>query len=353
MRLLWVLLAWLATVAVPGCRASSPQPFFAGLNLEGLPSAADLRRDSEKAGFRPDLVGFYLQWPATPEAPLPASLSDTLAAIQDTGALPVMTWEPMFVRDASETAIPADEIIGGRWNPYLEAMAGLLAALRKPVCIRFAHEMNIPRYFWGSAVREFTASSPALFRSSFRHVATTVRSAGAANTLWMFCPNAESIPDPGSDPAFAWNTIRSYHPGADVVDLVGLDGYNWGSTRRRAEHGWDSSWRSFSDLFRPGIGELREFIGNAPLLIGETACPKEGGDREAWIREALESCVREGISGILWFQVSKETDWSMNAGEGALFRDLRANHAGNRVSALEWAAGLLKPGSQPGRETRQ
>lgn len=329
----WVL-------SLSGCDGSAPAPFFVGWNLEGLPVASDLQRTSEQSGLEPDLVGFYLQWPADPSEPPPASLTLTLADIHAAGALPVLTWEPMFLQNGSESVIPAGDITSGGWDDYLSSMGALLARTGKPVCIRFAHEMNLERYHWGSA-SEFTASSPALYRSMFQYVVRKVKSAGATNTLWIFCPNCESIPNPSVASAFQWNKIGSWYPGDDVVDIAGLDGYNWGNTRKKVEHGWDSSWRSCSDIFGSGLQELRGTVGSMPIILGEIASTKSGGDREAWIRDAFAFCLRERLSGLLWFQVQKELDWPLTASDDFIFRGGQSGRPSSPKS-LSWAEEHLK-----------
>lgn len=330
-------LLWLCGCGVPAPEDRNAGPPLVGVNLEGLPARKDLDRVRTETGFSPDVVGFYLQWPSDPAEPPPPGLASSLEDISAAGALPMVTWEPMFLANGSETAVPGTEILAGRWDAYLESTGRRLASAPGPVLIRFAHEMNIDRYHWGGPLEAFTASSPPLYRSMFGYVERAVRAAGASNTLWIFCPNVESVPDPASVASAAWNTMEAYFPGTDLVDIAGLDGYNWGDTRTRAKHGWDSSWQRFSDLFGPALADIRSIVGTMPVLIGETASARSGGDRAAWVSEAGANLRSMGFCGIVWFHLHKEEDWKLTASEG---RSLRGS--GERTDPRAWAGRLLK-----------
>lgn len=325
-----------------GCRISAPEdrdagPPLVGVNLEGFPERKDLDRVKTETGFAPDVVGFYLQWPSDPAEPPPPGLASSLEDISSTGALPMVTWEPMFLANGSETAVAGTEILDGRWDAYLESTGRWLASVPSPILIRFAHEMNIDSYHWGGPREAFTASSPPLYRSMFGYVERAVRAAGASNTLWIFCPNVESVPDPASVASAGWNTMGAYFPGTDLVDIAGLDGYNWGDTRTRSQHGWDSSWRRFPDLFGPALAEIRSIVGTMPVLVGETASVRSGGDRAAWVSEASANLRSMGFCGIVWFHLPKEEDWKLTVSEGRFLRGSR-----ERTDPRAWAGRLLK-----------
>jgi len=124
--------------------------------------------------------------------------------------------------------------------------------------------MNIKRYHWGLEADKFGPTAPRVYRYIFRHVVDVFRRAGASRVVWVFCPNAES--QPLSQEA-AWNSIRNYYPGDEYVDILGIDGYNWGTTQKQASHGWDSHWLSFEEVFKQGYTELRAISPDKPLIV--------------------------------------------------------------------------------------
>lgn len=313
------LVMWLL---LTGCAESPPgERVMIGLNVEGLPGDQSLNTLREETGVHPDIVGFYLQWPSRPQVADLSSMAASLAAISSAGAVPLVTWEPMAVTGDRETVIPAGEILSGTWEPYITAFAHTVASAGGSVIVRFGHEMNLGRYHWGVPEENFNEEAPAIYRSIYRKVVADVERAGASNIVWFFCPNSESMPGASTGAAYAWNTIQAWYPGSDVVDIAGLDGYNWGDTRIQAKHGWDSSWRSFSEIFETPLSELETVVGSIPVMIGETGSAHSGGNRESWLREALEFCRRRRVRGMLWFQANKEVDWRLTASEATLLRN--------------------------------
>ena len=69
-----------------------------GVAVEGFPlTAPEIGTATQRCGFRPAFVNFYLQW----DENALAGLAGTLEAIRAAGAIPVLTWEPMRIMFAS------------------------------------------------------------------------------------------------------------------------------------------------------------------------------------------------------------------------------------------------------------
>jgi len=256
---------------------------------------------------------FYLQWPSQPENG--AFPSEALRSIEASGALPIVTWEPMFLdSEGHECMITADSIIGGKYASYLLRFARESRRFGKPYLIRFAHEMNLARYHWGVSAQGFGPESAEKYRGMFRHVVEVFHAQGANNVGWVFCPNADSVP------ATVWNQIASYYPGNDVVDIVGLDGYNWGTTQTRATNGWDSQWRSFESIFTAPLQELKQVASDKPAAVFETSSASEGGNKEEWVLAAVDSAKSLGLTALVWFELNKETDWRLQTNVSAAVR---------------------------------
>ena len=220
----------------------------------------------------------------------------------------------MYFKNGDEMVIPAHAILSGEYDVYIAAFAQEAAQWDKPLIIRFAHEMNLSRYHWGGTAAEYGPKSPALYRKMFRYVVDRFRGKDAGNVLWAFCPNAESVPQE------AWNTIAAYYPGGDVVDYFGIDGYNWGPTQNIEQHGWNSRWQTFKEIFSRAHSELRVLDASKPLLIFETASVDVGSSQSQWLADALETSRLLGIDGMVWFQADKENDWRLQPDSARVLR---------------------------------
>lgn len=315
-----------AILAMTACHPSTPpaskMPF--GIAIDGDPSSKTISAFKDSTGIAPRFVVVFQSWPSAPAAfqsPRPA-----IDSIRATGAVPVLTWEPWDTsRGPEPSVIPAADIFDGKWDAYIDRWLGELKASGTEVWVRFAHEMNTTRYHWGVAdAARFGPDAPFLYRRMFRHVVGRARTLGAHNIKWVFCPNSESVPNPRWTQGASWNRASRYYPGDEYVDILGMDGYNWGDTIRTAD--WKSSWQSFEQIFAPLRSELLDTAKDRPLFVFETACANTGGDKNLWIRAALETARAWHLAGISWFDVNKDTDWrlstGLDAGTAAAIRSL-------------------------------
>lgn len=307
--------------------AVKPVPF--GVALDGEATGPRLAELQETLEIPLGLVVIFIQWPEeTSHDNFPAA---QLAAIQAAGALPCLTWEPMVISNGEERAVSARQITDGTYDPYLRNFARRAAAFNQPLIMRFAHEMNLSRYHWGTTAEQYGPASPGLYRQMFRYVVNIFREEGADKVLFAFNPNAESVPSPQHEAGAQWNRPENYYPGDDVVDLLGMDGYNWGESRTMEEHGWESSFQSFADIFTPLYQSLRRLAPDKPIYVFETASVNLGGDKSAWVREAAATARSWGLAGLVWFDNDKEEDWRLLSGTTPeALQALRLMTTGNR-----------------------
>lgn len=229
-------------------------------------------------------------------------------------AVPCLSWEPMYIRNGQEVVIDYERIVKGEYDLYLEEFAKQAKLWGKPLLIRFAHEMNLERYHWGTTTKgRYGPRSPEIYQSMFRYVVTYFRTLGVDNVLWVFCPNSESIPHPVRDQAL-WNQASNYYPGDAYVDVLGMDGYNWGTTQTVKKNGWQSQWLTFREIFEPLYRELKALSPHKPIVVCEIASTDQGGDKSAWIKEAWATAKAWEVKGLIWFQLKKEVDWNINRG---------------------------------------
>jgi hypothetical protein len=302
----------LFTLFLSGCRTPTEEiltrgAFTWGVALDGYPLTPErLAAVSQEISIPSDRIVFFMLWPEKGNVPGGFPL-DTLNAIHAEGALPCLTWEPMFLKDNREVTISAQAILSGEYDVFITAFAKAAAQWKKPLLIRFAHEMNLSRYHWGGTDAAYGLNSPELYKQMFRYLVSQFDKQQADNVLWAFCPNAESVPHA------PWNTISAYYPGDDVVDCLGVDGYNWGTTQTLEKNGWNSHAKSFDEIFRPAVTELRTLSKHKPLFVFETASVTQDGCQHYWLAHAIEATRTLGLDGITWFHVNKEIDWRLQA----------------------------------------
>lgn len=302
-----------------GCQTQQkwnyPFPFI-GLALAGFPVTEKIIEQSkDETKIDPAVIVFYLQWPSTIDVVEP--ILPSLEAIWNSGAVPCMTWEPMNIVDNVERAVPYQEILQGTYDSYLDWVASEIKSWDKLVIIRFAHEMNLSRYHWGTTLDDYGPSSTGIYVSLFQYVVSFFRNKHVDNVLWAFCPNADSVPNED------WNIAKNYYPGDEYVDILGMDGYNWNIDASLAKAGgqaWHNPWRSFNEIFEPIYSQLRKISVNKPLIVFETASVDRSQDEKKllWIKEALNISRQWDIQGIVWFQVDKEEKWKFKQEKNSL-----------------------------------
>lgn len=269
-----------------------------GVANEGGPSLDETLAVGDVVGTTPDAVLWYEAF-TIPD--FPAEAADRLVA---GGFTPMVTWEPWDpARGLSQPEFRLAAIAAGRHDAYLRRWSGQIAAWGHPLLLRFAHEMNGDWYPWSELVN---GNTPGTYVAAWRHVHDVVRASGATNVRWVWSPN---VAYPGSQP------MRALYPGAEYVDWVALDGYNWGTVEA------DSLWQSFLEIFGDSLAEIRRTAPGKPLMIGEVGSTERGGDKAAWVSDFLAALPQlsqtYGLRAFFWFNLNKETDWRFASSESS------------------------------------
>jgi beta-mannanase len=128
------------------------------------------------------------------------------------------------------------------------------------VQIRFAPECNGNWYPWSISALAQNNEGALLYAAAFRHVHDRFTRAGASNVRWVWCINSQNVPD------VSWNDPIKAYPGDAYVDIISIDGYNFGNSLP------SSRWQSFSELFsRPYTAITRHLnLTKKPLMISES-----------------------------------------------------------------------------------
>jgi beta-mannanase len=270
----------------------SSDPLRFGVSTPGGPLAtSELDAVAALVNENPSIVMSYKDFSQA------APIAD-LNAVDARGATSLITWEPWLWsgNGANQPAYALDRITAGDFDTYLQQWGTALASWNKPVMLRFAHEMNGNWYPWAESANGNQAGD---YVAAWRHVHDVVAATGASKVQWVWSPN---VPYWGSTP------LSGLYPGAGYVDIVGLDGYNWGTAAP-----W-SSWTSPSALFGPGLTALRSLAPGKPIMISETASAEAGGSKANW-NTALVSylAAQSDITAFVWFHHNKEVDWRINS----------------------------------------
>ncbi|HEX6208498.1 MAG TPA: glycosyl hydrolase [Actinomycetota bacterium] len=263
----------------------------------------------EGAVGRPvDYLGYYQGWAARD-----AFDTTRAGAAVARGATPVVAWEPWdWTGGVNQPEFRLARVIAGDHDDYIRAWAQDAKAFGGRIILRFAYEMNGDWMPWSESVN---GNRPGEYVRAWRHVHRIFDQVGARNVRWIWAPNVVS-------PAFT--PLKRLYPGDRWVDLVGIDGYNWGTT----QSSWGSTWQSFDRIFRPTIRKLRR-ITSKRILITEIASTEHGGDKAAWTRKTLRAMGRYPfIVGFMWFNYDKETDWRIQSSASSLrsFRKALSHH---------------------------
>lgn len=264
-------------------------------------------------GLRFDLQTVFEPWATSSEAV--DDLFERLTLIWDARRTPILTWEPFTPTPAATPDDVLERIVAGAYDAYLADWAAALADWvagpdgrvgtgdDRRLYLRPMHEPNGDWYPWAPASADCDADT---YVAAWRHLYDAVADAGvtADHVQWMWAVNHADV---GDVPA------ESLYPGDDVVDLVGVDGFNWGATQP-----W-SEWRSPPEVFGDMLDRMREHTG-LPVCVpefGTTSLTVDGSDRgrkNRWLHDAFAYFDDEAVPLAAYFDVEKETDWQVFGG---------------------------------------
>ncbi len=277
-------------------------PFHLGLYRPELPYHFDkVFEVQDSLGATVSIISYYQAWGEGPGHELNREI---LENIHRGGYVPMITWEPWVSAFPKYRGQVPDSslalVAGGEFDAYIRRWAREAVRYGKPMFVRYAHEFSNPWYGWSST----RGNDSEMFIAAWRHVHGLFREEGARNV------------------AFVWNPFTvedtAYYPGADYVDWVGLDIFNFGPL---VENGY---WMDFYNLAKTLYNPMRAF--GKPVLIAETGSVPAGGDKNLWYRDMFHSLAQGDfplVKGVVLFDtpLSKApngmtVDLSMTSDEG-------------------------------------
>ena len=260
-------------------------------------------RASLGAGIR--VLSFYSAWRSGREGP---DLKG-IRCVMRSGFTPMLTWEPWWPEKLPNPEKPSEqpefslsEILRGRYDDYIREWALELKKIHGPILFRPMHEMTGNWYPW---CEKATGNRGGEYVKAWRHIRSVFREVHCDGLIWVWSPYAHSVPDEPD--------MGRYYPGDGETDWLGLDGYNWGTTRE-----W-SSWRAFGEIFEEGYNRLMRLAPEKLLMIAEVGCAEEGGDKGGWIEDAFNDLPKRfpNVRALVWFNIDKECDWRIESSRGS------------------------------------
>lgn len=203
----------------------------------------------------------------------------------------------------------------GSQDAYLSQVAAAVAAFGQPIYIRPWPEMNAD---WSPFQPTASGAQPAggtpkQFIAAWRYLVTFFRSHGAINARWVFNPTTDTYAET--------TDVRTIFPGGAYVDILGLDGYNWGN-------GGVLQWESFQSIYQVQYQRLVGLDPGAPVWVCEFAS-KEPAENDGaaidpthtkadWYRALFASTAFPAIKALVLFDTNKERDWRVGSDSASL-----------------------------------
>jgi hypothetical protein len=171
------------------------------------------------------------------------------------------------------------QITDGASDTTIGQMATHLAALKRPVLLRWGWEMNGNWFAWDGT---HNGRQPGGYIAAWQRMHKIFRAKGATNVAWVWGPNWNSGPN------VAWNHFQHYYPGDAYVDWVGVSGYNF-------------SGETPHTLFTPIVAAYGK---RKPIMLAETAAVH---NRPKWIKQ-LSSYVAAtpSVGAVVWFDTDSQ-----------------------------------------------
>ena len=282
--LLVILLAAVLTPAVAQPQASLL--LFGAFTYGGVWSGDEAIVELETIlGRELDIIHWYMNWEHEWDA-------DLVAKVAAERRLPLITWE--------SNTVSLEQIASGQHDTYLQSWARGVREFGRTVYLRPFPEMNGNWNNWHGR--------PDQLVHAWRHIVRVFEAEGAENVSWVWSPNVTD------EPRTDWNRMENYFPGNEWVDVLALDGFNWGTTRP------DIGWRSAEEVFRDGYDRIVAISDRQPVWFAEIGSTDEGGDKAGWIQDLLVNAWSwfPRLTAIIWFDEDKEADWRVASSYAAV-----------------------------------
>lgn len=279
---------------------------YFGMHLDGVPEdMSKISKYEEAFGHKIEVIHYFQDWTIS-------LVNQNLYNIKNHGSIPLISWIPAeYGKGVNQTKYRLDNITNGNFDSYIRASARAARDTGVTIWLRPFHEMNGNWVSYGGTVN---GNEPGDFIPAWRHVVNIFKQEGANNVKFVWSPNANSIPNTPE------NAISKYFPGDYYVDIIGIDGYNWGTVAPS----WNSKWYYPTEIFTPSINEIRK-LSQKPIIFAETSSVEDGGSKDEWIEEIFDyqrlNELYSNFMGVIWYNKiepgrdGRKLDFRLNSNE--------------------------------------
>jgi len=267
-----------------------------------------------KLGKRLDIASAFVDWSHV------LGSADEIKLARGGATKVLLSWEPFGVRFT--------DVTDGRKDGYLREVASSVRRFPHLLYVRPWPEMNASWSSWQptESGRQQDGGTPQEFVAAWRYMVSFLRGQGVANLRFVFSVDA-SENSTNTDVELLW-------PGAAYVDLIGIDGYNWGASVPGPKDSGDR-WDSFTTIFAGMYERLTKLHPSTAIWITEFGCkdtsrednanyPRQSSPRDphnskaAWLRDVLSLTSFPQLEALVYFNNRKERDWRMESPPEAL-----------------------------------
>jgi endoglucanase len=220
------------------------------------------------------------------------SLRAELNAMVAKGRTPVVTIEPWPVTSIGTADSLLPDIVAGKYDLLIKALAKDVNTVGAPCYIRWAPEMECGNeYPWARKL-------PSDYVAAYRHFVTHFR---------KIAPKSVMIWSPvGND------GLQPYYPGDDVVDYVGFSLYEVPA----ASTTWFGHPMSFDGWMQNKYPRLAQF--SKPLIIAELGVADTPEKQNEWLLNAFGATVNYPLLQVLvYFNAQDLHSWEKWGAKGA------------------------------------
>ena len=263
------------------------------------------RAFEQKTGQDVKVVSFYHPW----GSPNSTVQKPWLEAVARRGDVPLITWEPRTPGNflSVDRKFNLDSINAGRHDAYIRQYARDLKEYGRAVYLRPLHEPNGWWFPWGGELRGNTAAK---IIAAWRRIYVLFKQEGNRNARFVYSPVAYDNAD-----------IGTYFPGKSFVDVLALDGFNFGKDDPQG-----GGRRSFNGVFRESYKRIAALDRSAPIWIAEISSTFDRGFRPTFLRSAriaLDSAEYRRISVVVWFDDIGRSGADFRLRDGATLSEFR------------------------------
>ncbi|MET0287369.1 MAG: glycosyl hydrolase [Polyangiales bacterium] len=306
---------WLALSILLLATTSHAQPLRdrvrLGAFVNGLPyeDSGAFRALERKLGTKLEVLAGFVDWEYVLGNQRDLALSD-----QGKRTL-LYSWEPHCV---GERCVSFASVARGEHDAYLLRVAESMKRFPHDLYVRPWGELNAEWSAWQPDSGRPRAGTRDEFLAAWRHLHTFFRERGVTNLKFVFNPDASD---------FDTNTrVPSIWPGAEYVDVLGIDGYNWGD-------GPHEQWRTFEDIFARMYEVVTALHPSAPVWICELGSKEprvdDGSparpapvdprhDKGRWLTDMMQSERFPRLTTLVSFNVRKERDFRLESSASSL-----------------------------------